>query len=604
MKNIYFLIVLLVCLSSGYCYEHETNFPETNGRVTAFVRQGDYIYLGGDFTVIGGESINRLARVNVNTNTVDNTWSPNVNDDIFDLFSDGTNIYFFGNFTSVGGTTRNRAAKVAISDASLDATFNPNLNNTVLGTDFDGTYFYIGGNFTTVGGTSRSNLAKISTDGSLQAGNPAPNNIVRAVEVSGSDLYIGGQFTSVDGQGRLRLAKINATSMALDGTFNPGANNIVSALVIHDGDLYVGGDQTEVDGQAKTYLARVDASDGSLDNSFESTVSGGMVRAMDVYNSKLAIVGDFTSIDGQVRSYNALVDFIDGSVDTDFIFNGDARNRAVYTDGSNLYIGGEMLTLNGTSSDFVARITNSTPPEAYAPLISQTNTTSASFTSEIFSNNESTTVTFEYGTVTGDYSATTTNQTISGGSTTTTVSFNNTGLDDNEQYFVRARAENSTSFSYSTETSFWTLTDEPETHTNSFAQVGEANTSISFSFQSLNTITADGYVLLRSTANIENPVDGSGYSVDDNLGSTVVVGKITDANTTEFVLNNQQFQKSYTFKLVPFNVGDDPATTNYFITDAPTINAYTIPTLGEWGMMAFVGLMAIGGVFFVRKRIV
>ena len=42
---------------------------------------------------------------------------------------------------------------------------------------------------------------------------------------------------------------------------------------------------------------------------------------------------------------------------------------------------------------------------------------------------------------------------------------------------------------------------------------------------------------------------------------------------------------------------------NEFITDAPTINAYTIPTLGEWGMIAFVGLMAFGGVFYVRRRI-
>ncbi len=148
------------------------------------------------------------------------------------------------------------------------------------------------------------------------------------------------------------------------------------------------------------------------------------------------------------------------------------------------------------------------------------------------------------------------------------------------------------------------LDTEPTTHSNTFAQIGESNNSITFSFQSLNAISADGYLILKSTSNIENPVDATSYSVDDNIGSTLVVGKITDVQATNFVLTNQQFQKSYTFRLVPFNVGTKPITTNYFNTNAPTINAYTIPTLGEWGMMAFVGLMAFAGVFYIKNRIV
>ncbi len=293
-------------------------------------------------------------------------------------------------------------------------------------------------------------------------------------------------------------------------------------------------------------------------------------------------------------------------------YSNDWFGYSVSIDGNNIFVGiprnsydiNEDNNLGFAGSAKIYNIIPETSPTANTPTFSNITTSSASYSVEVADGGASTTVTFEYGTATGDYSATTTSQTITGASTTSTINFNVTGLDANEQYFVRARAENSVSFSYSIEASFWTLTDEPTTHTNSFAQVGESNNSISFSFQSLNAISADGYILLRSSGNIENPVDGTTYSVDDNIGSTVVVGKITDANTTEFVLNNQQFQKSYTFKLVPFNEGDDPATTNYFITDAPTINAYTIPTLGEWGMMAFVGLMAFAGVFYVRKRIV
>ena len=53
--------------------------------------------------------------------------------------------------------------------------------------------------------------------------------------------------------------------------------------------------------------------------------------------------------------------------------------------------------------------------------------------------------------------------------------------------------------------------------------------------------------------------------------------------------------------LIPYNIGDDEATTHYLTEDAPRVTGFTIPTLGEWGMIAFTCLMGLVGVWYIRK---
>lgn len=64
--------------------------------------------------------------------------------------------------------------------------------------------------------------------------------------------------------------------------------------------------------------------------------------------------------------------------------------------------------------------------------------------------------------------------------------------------------------------------------------------------------------------------------------------------------------KEYTFKLIPFNWDGSDITSAYYYTGGtiPTITITTVPTLGEWGMIAFASLMGIFGFVFVRKKIV
>jgi hypothetical protein len=74
-------------------------------------------------------------------------------------------------------------------------------------------------------GQARNNLAKVNaTTGALDRelqSSECMNNTVRSLALSGSDLYLGGSFTTVGGQTRNRLAKVNATTGALDESFDP-----------------------------------------------------------------------------------------------------------------------------------------------------------------------------------------------------------------------------------------------------------------------------------------------------------------------------------------------------------------------------------------------
>jgi hypothetical protein len=246
-------------------------------------------------------------------------------------------------------------------------------------------------------------------------------------------------------------------------------------------------------------------------------------------------------------------------------------------------------------------------PDIYNFSINQVSKSSASFSADIADRGESATITFEYGFNSGNYSNTTTSQTISGSSATTNVGFDVTSLESGTFYYAVARAENSVSFSYSEESSFWTLVDEPASHSSTFWQFGEENTTLELRFNAFSGITnATGYLIIRSNTSFgENdyPSNSSTYNVDDTFGNSTVVANITDNSLTSHTFFNQQTERSWQFALIPYSLGDDEATANYLTSNAPTIQGYTIPTLSEWGMIAFGTLMLIGGVWFIRRLV-
>jgi uncharacterized delta-60 repeat protein len=121
------------------------------------------VLVGGEFTTLGGEARNNIARLNVD-GSVDLGFNPGANDRVYSLAvqPDGK-VLMVGDFTTLGTQTRNRIARLN-ADGSVDGGFNPNANSGAvrsLAVQPDGKVL-VGGLFTTLGGQARNNIARVS----------------------------------------------------------------------------------------------------------------------------------------------------------------------------------------------------------------------------------------------------------------------------------------------------------------------------------------------------------------------------------------------------------------------------------------------------------
>lgn len=217
------------------------------------------IYVGGGFKNIGGQARAGLAKLSSSGSGVtDPTWNPNpsfnLNGGISGLAFDPVSgaLYVCGDFSAIGGQSRNYIAKLStLGVGSADATWNPNPNNWV-GTpliDSSGN-LYVAGGFTTIGGLSRHRMAKISEAGvvdSLWDPNPTGVSYLRldamALDPLTGGIYVGGWFDSIGGQSIHHLAKLSSTgSGAAIVSWNPNAMGEVTALAADaSGNVYAGG---------------------------------------------------------------------------------------------------------------------------------------------------------------------------------------------------------------------------------------------------------------------------------------------------------------------------------------------------------------------------
>lgn len=202
VRNILFVPLLIMALvfNDAIAQTANTDMAVPNNTVRAIVVDGNYTYIGGDFTYVGTNSGNGVKATTTNS-SIDSRY-PKVNGLVQICISDGSGGWYIGGgFTMVGTTNRNRIAHIN-SDGSLDLTWNPNVTGSAVYTLLlSGTDLYVGGSFTTIGGESRNRIAKLSTITGLADAtwNPNANQIVNCMMLSGSDLFVGGIFTSIGG---------------------------------------------------------------------------------------------------------------------------------------------------------------------------------------------------------------------------------------------------------------------------------------------------------------------------------------------------------------------------------------------------------------------
>lgn len=338
--------------------------PDANGSVSVLYRSGTTVYAGGAFTSVGGKSRNRIAALDASAASTGTAtaWDPDANGAVNAFAVSGTTVYAGGAFTFIGGgVARNNIAHVLASGA-VDPAWDPSASGDVNALAVSGSTVYAGGAFTTVGGRSKDYLAALDASagstGTATNWNPSPTGVVNALAVSGSTVYAGGDFGFIGGQPRSRIAGLGS-STGTATTFNPGANALVRALVVSGTTVYVGGDFTWVSGKGRRYIAALDASTGSTGaaTAFDPSADTS-VRALAVSGSTVYAGGIFTSIGGQPRKYIAALDASAGSTGTATSWDPGPSDivYALAVSGPTVYAGGNFLSIGGQPRNHIAAL--------------------------------------------------------------------------------------------------------------------------------------------------------------------------------------------------------------------------------------------------------
>jgi hypothetical protein len=267
-----------------------------NGSISAIAAVGSDVYVGGDFTEVGGMSANRIAKWD------GRNWSAlggGVNGAVRALAVSGSNVYIGGDFTEAGGVSANRIAKwdgrnwSALGEGVTgckDAYCTPAVHAIAV----SGKDVYVGGRFTTAGHVLADGIARwdgsswSAVGGGMRVG--IYDGVVWALAVSGSDLYAGGQFITSGDENIHNIAKWNGHRWSALESGIKGGLERASAIAVNGNDVYIGGDFTEAGLVSANRIAKWDGHHWSaLGDGVNGAVRALAVSANDVY-----IGGDFT----------------------------------------------------------------------------------------------------------------------------------------------------------------------------------------------------------------------------------------------------------------------------------------------------------------------
>ncbi len=194
--------------------------PTANNRVRALAVNGAVVYAGGDFTTIGGQPRNYLAALNAITGSA-TVWNPQAGGSelpsVQALAVNGAVVYAGGKFTLMSGQTRNRLAAIDATTGS-PTPWNPNANGAVRCFNVNGAMVFVGGEFGNIGGANRNHLAALdAATGNATAWNPNATGgnapYVAVLAVSGANVFVGGNFATISGQPQRYFAHLGETPL-------------------------------------------------------------------------------------------------------------------------------------------------------------------------------------------------------------------------------------------------------------------------------------------------------------------------------------------------------------------------------------------------------
>jgi hypothetical protein len=343
-------------------------------RVNAIVAAGGIAYLGGQFTKMvapSGDTSTRnyLAAVDGATGKL-TSWNPKANGKVWamELSADRKSVYVGGDFSYIGGKSVSKVAKISLATGSVDTSFRPrSVKGRVRTLALDGDRLYIGGEFTSIADRARPKLAAVHAGtGALLDWTPPPLGPGRyigntgvptydyapghvfAVDVIGERVVVGGNF--LDLGCRAGLAVLDAATGGLaTQQYEPGrpvfdlqaAGGVVYAVAGGPGGrLYAYGP----DSTSPLWRAKFDG------DAVGVAVSGTTVYVAGHYDYIVADASTcyqycpggpgrrhlsaFATADGSLQAWNPSADTSTGP------------HTAAVGDGA-LFVGGEFLKING-----------------------------------------------------------------------------------------------------------------------------------------------------------------------------------------------------------------------------------------------------------------
>jgi trimeric autotransporter adhesin len=326
------------------------------------------VYAGGGFNRIGGELRSGVAAIDPVSGKA-TAWNARLGAGaatgyVCVMAASADLVYIGGDFTSVGGSERAGLAAVDATTgaASAFAETRPLLGSAVYTLGLSGDTLWVGGEFAVYGGVARPGTAAVNLrSGQVLDWAPDLRSSLDAVPGSGTvsqllvtpaGVVIAGRFDLMNGVLRRGIGAVTSTGSGsvLSWPALPTAESVlnvyVDALALEGGVLYFGGLFDSVAGQSRRSLAAVNASTFDLLPWTTSTAGRGIAR-LQVVNGILLAEGQF-SLEAGTQGLRSLLAFDRVSGKRLALDPGITNGPLIWDATSSvLYLGGFTVSLRG-----------------------------------------------------------------------------------------------------------------------------------------------------------------------------------------------------------------------------------------------------------------